>query len=270
MNEKNIFIISEEDEDINESEQRLLEYSCRPTRSSRRKISRSVLEYVEIRYNIYENEIFRLCINYYREKEPNHSNDFTFHITRRMIDDDYYSAFGVKCRTTVSCISRKALLLYLYKMITISNDVYETESIIHFGRNIDFFVLFDTRSNQRNFPDFLKCNPFCDSNLRANSYLHELHVVPSKNIEFITRNIADQLISANTCNFRTSIWRMNRFFDKYQMIRAEYFCTTILQSYIHSENSFKFLDCILNVVPFLFFFPLNLMKEFKKCLISLN
>lgn len=143
-------------------------------------------------------------------------------------------------------------------MFTKSNNVYETESIIHFGRNADFFVLFDMRSYQRNFPDFLKCDPLCNSHLRANLYLHELYSIPSKNIEYITKKIAKQLISVNTCNFRTSIWQMNRFFDEFQMLRAEYYCTTVLENYIRkSEKSFEFLDCILNVVPFLFFFPID-------------
>lgn len=168
------------------------------------------------------------------------------------------SASVVKYRKTVSCIRKKDILSYLYNLLTQSNYTYDTESMIHFGRNDDFFVLFDVRNNQRIFPDFLQCNPFCNSNLRANLYLHELYSIPSKNIENIIKNIVQQLVSVNTCNFRASFWHMNHFFDECQLLRAEYFCTTILESYVQkSENSFNFLECILNVTPFLFFLPVE-------------
>lgn len=211
---------------------------------------KSKIEDVEIRYDISDMKITRTCTNF-GTQISNYTKDFVFQTINRFL---YTREDGRIVRKVTSCIAKEKLLLYLFNLFTISNAVYETEGTIHFGSVNEIFVMLESTKKEKQLH---RCEPFCElkSEMR---HVHQLDWYPSQNIEKIVRFISNQLIIANTCNFRFSLWKINRIFDENQMIRSEYYCTTVLESYIQKfVQSFKHIEFILNFIPFLFFIPVD-------------
>lgn len=216
---------------------------------------------VKIRYNISKAKITRQCINF-GEHKLDFTKDFVFHRSNRQLIIQKNENEALKLhRSIISCIEHEKLLSYLYNLFTSSNNVYETASMLHFGMVDDYFVIYYTKNRQQAV-NMRRSSSYCNF-ISSSKQLVQLDWIPSRNIERITNFISNQLIIANTCNFRYSIWKMSRIFDEFQMQRREFYCTTVLESYIHDYDnaSFKQIECILNVVPFLFFIPIEFDKR---------
>lgn len=132
-------------------------------------------------------------------------------------------------------------------------------------------IFLQSFNNEKIFPKVEKVvdKTFCNF---KNPDLQMIACTRITNVESMMKYIVKIIVGKNTCNFNYNEWNLKCFYDNYQLLHNEYYCTSILRSYVKDcEHIFKiqkFSEC---VVPIHFDRKIaQLIEIFKNTLTTVN